>query len=197
MCEAFPSLSSKPKTHERGARGSESGERAVSKGGFPPRPPGTMENMPVVIGRYRLSKTLGIGAFGKVKCETLFFFPFVMRVGDKEVPTNVGAVSRVLCQAASSCFHGCRSTLSAAADSVVAMSYDSSVRCACLRLGVSYGPTMISGDRLLRSVIGNRRTNITGASMRCRACRVTSSSNKLNRVSPSIIQRTISSVGSA
>ncbi|CAN0266444.1 unnamed protein product [Ectocarpus sp. 6 AP-2014] len=26
-----------------------------------------MENMPVVIGRYRLSKTLGIGAFGKVK----------------------------------------------------------------------------------------------------------------------------------
>lgn len=28
-----------------------------------------MENAPVVIGRYRLSKTLGIGAFGKVKCE--------------------------------------------------------------------------------------------------------------------------------
>lgn len=27
-----------------------------------------MENVPVVIGRYRLSKTLGIGAFGKVKC---------------------------------------------------------------------------------------------------------------------------------
>lgn len=39
-----------------------------------------MENMPVVIGRYRLSKTLGIGAFGKVKCELefedfLFFLP--------------------------------------------------------------------------------------------------------------------------
>lgn len=28
-----------------------------------------MENVPVVIGRYRLSKTLGIGAFGKVKCK--------------------------------------------------------------------------------------------------------------------------------
>lgn len=28
-----------------------------------------MENVPVIIGRYRLSKTLGIGAFGKVKCE--------------------------------------------------------------------------------------------------------------------------------
>ena len=27
------------------------------------------ENTPVIIGRYRLSKTLGIGAFGKVKCE--------------------------------------------------------------------------------------------------------------------------------
>lgn len=30
---------------------------------------GEMENVPVEIGRYRLSKTLGIGAFGKVKCE--------------------------------------------------------------------------------------------------------------------------------
>lgn len=29
-----------------------------------------MENAPVIIGRYRLSKTLGIGAFGKVKCES-------------------------------------------------------------------------------------------------------------------------------
>lgn len=28
--------------------------------------------MPVTIGRYRLSKTLGIGAFGKVKCEFVF-----------------------------------------------------------------------------------------------------------------------------
>lgn len=35
------------------------------------------ENTPVVIGRYRLSKTLGIGAFGKVKRESsrLFFPP--------------------------------------------------------------------------------------------------------------------------
>ena len=36
-----------------------------------------MENMPVTIGRYRLSKTLGIGAFGKVKREFVFsiFYP--------------------------------------------------------------------------------------------------------------------------
>lgn len=35
--------------------------------------------MPVTIGRYRLSKTLGIGAFGKVKCEfvfSIFYFLF-------------------------------------------------------------------------------------------------------------------------
>lgn len=36
---------------------------------------GTMnENTPVIIGRYRLSKTLGIGAFGKVKCESADFY---------------------------------------------------------------------------------------------------------------------------
>lgn len=32
-----------------------------------------MENVPVVLGQYRLGKTLGIGAFGKVKCNTLNF----------------------------------------------------------------------------------------------------------------------------
>lgn len=34
-----------------------------------------MENVAVIIGRYRLSKTLGIGAFGKVKRELFFFRP--------------------------------------------------------------------------------------------------------------------------
>lgn len=38
-------------------------------------PPGEMENVPVIIGRYRLSKTLGIGAFGKVKRELFVFRP--------------------------------------------------------------------------------------------------------------------------
>jgi hypothetical protein len=30
---------------------------------------GKMENVPIVLAQYRLGKTLGIGAFGKVKCE--------------------------------------------------------------------------------------------------------------------------------
>lgn len=38
-------------------------------------PPGEMENVPVIIGRYQLSKTLGIGAFGKVKRELFVFRP--------------------------------------------------------------------------------------------------------------------------
>ncbi|CAM9104505.1 unnamed protein product, partial [Pylaiella littoralis] len=44
-------------------------EQRRRRGGFPSFrvPAGAMENMPVQIGRYRLSKTLGIGAFGKVK----------------------------------------------------------------------------------------------------------------------------------
>lgn len=50
------------------------------------------ENTPVIIGRYRLSKTLGIGAFGKVKCEQrvvrlssglFFFFFYVERERDE------------------------------------------------------------------------------------------------------------------
>jgi len=28
-----------------------------------------MENIPIILGQYRLGKTLGIGAFGKVKCK--------------------------------------------------------------------------------------------------------------------------------
>ena len=28
-----------------------------------------MDNVPIVLGQYRLGKTLGIGAFGKVKCK--------------------------------------------------------------------------------------------------------------------------------
>lgn len=52
-------------------------------GGLPPPSFGVMENMPVVIGRYRLSKTLGIGAFGKVKCE-LEAFPFFPAATDRK-----------------------------------------------------------------------------------------------------------------
>lgn len=32
-----------------------------------------MENVPVILGQYRLGKTLGIGAFGKVKCKLMIF----------------------------------------------------------------------------------------------------------------------------
>jgi hypothetical protein len=32
-----------------------------------------MDNVPIVLGQYRLGKTLGIGAFGKVKSEFLDF----------------------------------------------------------------------------------------------------------------------------
>ena len=35
-----------------------------------------MENVPVILGQYRLGKTLGIGAFGKVKCKFIFFTLF-------------------------------------------------------------------------------------------------------------------------
>jgi hypothetical protein len=32
-----------------------------------------MENVPIVLGQYKLGKTLGIGAFGKVKCKLCRF----------------------------------------------------------------------------------------------------------------------------
>jgi hypothetical protein len=33
-----------------------------------------MDNVPIVLAQYRLGKTLGIGAFGKVKCKILILF---------------------------------------------------------------------------------------------------------------------------
>jgi len=47
------------------------------------------ENTPVTIGRYRLSKTLGIGAFGKVKRESSSALSNPLRVsGEMNDRTN-------------------------------------------------------------------------------------------------------------
>ena len=42
-----------------------------------------MDNVPIVLGQYRIGKTLGIGAFGKVKCKSLYIIlydSFISRV---------------------------------------------------------------------------------------------------------------------
>jgi hypothetical protein len=39
-----------------------------------------MENAPIVLGQYRLGKTLGIGAFGKVKREIFKSFKFIFTI---------------------------------------------------------------------------------------------------------------------
>lgn len=74
-------------------------ERTSREEGIPPRGAiSAMENVAVVIGRYRLSKTLGIGAFGKVKCEQSFSC-FILkkvsfhRVYDDDQSTAAGIVT--------------------------------------------------------------------------------------------------------
>jgi 5'-AMP-activated protein kinase, catalytic alpha subunit len=55
-----------------------------------------MENVPVILGQYRLGKTLGIGAFGKVKCTSSLIYDLTLVAVGQHLITGQKVAIKIL-----------------------------------------------------------------------------------------------------